>query len=216
MKFYSICFCLFLLLNFSPSFQQSACESVEEPSGFSSCKGKTTSSDAETCCYSKYHDSDGDGTECIEINSEDAGDNLESTLYSILDGEYWEDYTATYSSLQVDCGNGAVSVSEDITPNEFSQCQSVENPSGFSSCEGKKTSSNSETCCYAYNDDDKECVEIKKEDAEDEDKLKAAIEKIKKGQYWQGYEQTFDKLDIECSSGFLKGIFVALFAFFLL
>ena len=215
MKFYSICFCLFLLLNFSPSFQQSACESVEEPSGFSSCKGKTTSSDAETCCYSKYSDSDGDGTECIEIKSKDAGDNLESTLYSILDGEYWEDFTATYSSLQVDCGNGAVSVSAP----EISQCESVENPSGFSSCEGKTTELNSETCCYAYNDDDRECVDIKKEDAEDEDKLKAAIEKIKKGEYWEGYTEKYEKLNLDCgisSSGFLKGISVALFAFFLL
>ena len=59
-------------------------------------------------------------------------------------------------------------------------------------------------------------MEIKKEDAEDEDKLKAAIEKIKKGQYWKGYDETFEKFEIDCSSGFLKGIFVTLFAAFLL
>ena len=105
---YSLCLCLFLLLNFSPSFQQSACESVENPTGLSSCKGKTTSSNTETCCYSKYNDMDGDGTECIEINSEDAETNekLESTLFSIIDGDYWEDYTNFYNSLNVDCGNG--------------------------------------------------------------------------------------------------------------
>ena len=87
---YSLCLCLFLLLNFSPSFQQSACESVENPTGLSSCKGKTTSSNTETCCYSKYNDLDGDGAECIEINSEDAETNekLESTLFSIVNGDY--------------------------------------------------------------------------------------------------------------------------------
>jgi hypothetical protein len=63
MKFYSFCFYLFLLLNFSPSFQQSECESVSNPTGVSSCKGRTTSSNNETCCYSS-----------IEINSDDAGE----------------------------------------------------------------------------------------------------------------------------------------------
>ncbi len=88
MKFYSFCFCLFLLLNFSPSFQQSACESVSVPTGLSSCKGKTTSSNTETCCYSKYNDYYGDGTECIEIENDDAGENekLYAALSLIIDG----------------------------------------------------------------------------------------------------------------------------------
>ena len=109
MKFYSLCFCLFVLLNFSPSFQQS-CEEVKNPTGISSCKGKTTSLNTETCCYSKYSDCEGDGTECIDVKTEDAEDNekLKSALYSILNGDYWTDYTETYYSLQVDCGNGTV------------------------------------------------------------------------------------------------------------
>ena len=111
MKFYSLCFCLFLLLNFSPSFQQS-CEEVENPTDRSSCVGKTTLSDSETCCYSKYSDSDGNGTECIEIKSEDAASNdkLESALDSILSGEYWSDYTYTYYSLTVQCENSTATV----------------------------------------------------------------------------------------------------------
>ena len=42
---------------------------------------------------------DGDGAECIEINSEDAETNekLESTLFSIVNGDYWEDYTDFYN-----------------------------------------------------------------------------------------------------------------------
>ena len=116
---YSLCLCLFLLLNFSPSFQQSACESVSDPTGLSSCKRKTTSSNTETCCYSKYNDLDGDGAECIEINSEDAETNekLESTLFSIVNGDYWEDYTDFYNSLNVDCGNGTVFV------NKYNECK---------------------------------------------------------------------------------------------
>ena len=97
---YSLCLCLFLLLNFSPSFQQSAGESVENPTGLSLQKGKTTSLNTETCCYSNYNDDmDGNGTECIEINSEDAETNekLESTLFSIVNGDYWEDYTDFYN-----------------------------------------------------------------------------------------------------------------------
>ena len=215
MNFYSFCFCLFLLLNFSPSFQQSACESVEDPTGLSSCEGKTTSSNTETCCYSKYSDSDGNGTECIEIKSEDANNNekLEATLKLILEGDYWEDYIDTYYSLEVNCGSGPVYANADYS---YSPCESVKSPNHYTSCVGKTTQSNSDTCCYAYDGKDGGCVEIKKEDAEDEDKLKAAIEKIKKGQYWKGYDETFEKLEIDCSSGFLKGIFVALFAAFLL
>ena len=112
---YPLCLCLFLLLNFSPSFQQSECESVKNPTGLSSCEGKTTSSNTETCCYSKYSDSDGNGTECIEIKSEDAASNdkLESALDSILSGEYWSDYTYTYyslHSLHVQCENSTATV----------------------------------------------------------------------------------------------------------
>ena len=105
---YSFSLCLFLLLNFSPSFQKSECESESNPTGVSSCIGKTTSSNSETCCYSKYNDEDGDGNECIEIKSVDAETNekLESTLFLILEGKYWEDYTDSYNSLNVDCGNG--------------------------------------------------------------------------------------------------------------
>ena len=62
MKFYSFCLCLFLLLNFSPSFQQSECESVTNPTGYSSCQGKTTSSNSSVCCYNKYNNYYGDGT----------------------------------------------------------------------------------------------------------------------------------------------------------
>ena len=205
---YSFSLCLFLLLNFSPSFQ-SECEDVTDPTGVSSCKGKTTSSNSETCCYSKYNDDkDGDGNECIEIKSVDAETNekLESTLFLILEGKYWEDYTDSYNSLNVDCGNGTVFVNE---------CELV-NADSYSSCKGKTTRSSSYTCCYAYNDDGGSCFEIKKEDAEDGDKLDAAIEKIKKGQYLNDYNKTFDDLEIDCSSGFLKGIFVALFAVFFL
>ena len=208
---YSFSLCLFLLLNFSPSFQQSECESVSDPTGVSSCKGKTTSSNSETCCYSKYNDEDGDGNECIEINSVDAETNekLESALFLILEGNYWKDYTDSYNSLNVDCGNGTVFV------NEESQCELVD-ANSYSSCKGKTTRSSSYTCCYAYNDDEESCFDIKKEDAEDGDKLDDAIEKIKKGQYWNDYNETFDDLEIDCSSGFLKGIFVALFAVFFL
>ena len=209
---YSFSLCLFLLLNFSPSFQQqSECESVSDPTGFSSCKGKTTSSNSETCCFNKYNNEDGDGTECIDIKSVDTETNekLESTLFLILEGKYWEDFTDSYNSLNVDCGNGAVFV------NEESQCELVDADS-YSSCKGKTTSSSSYTCCYAYSDDGGECLDIKKEDAEDGDKLDAAIEKIKKGQYWNDYNEKYDDLEIDCSSGFLKGIFVALFAVFFL
>ena len=306
MKFYSFCLCLFLLLNFSPSFQQSECESVSDPTGVSSCKGKTTSSNSSVCCYNKYNNYYGDGTECIEIKSDDAGDNekLYDALSLISDGEYWENYTDMYNSLEVDCGSGPVIVDyincnvttcEDVpSPEGYSHCEyfstdsqtccyandgrygecmkikkedaedkdklkaaiekikngqywedytdmydivevdcgsgtvyasdlidynvttceGVPSPEGYSNCE--KFSTDSETCCYANDGKYGECVKIKKEDAEDKDKLKAAIEKIKNGQYWEDYFETYEKLDIDCSSEFLKGIFVALFAVFLL
>lgn len=209
---YPLCLCLFLLLNFSPSFQLSECESVSDPTGLSSCKGKKTSLNTETCCYSKYNDDmDGNSTECIEINSEDAETNekLESTLFSIINGDYWGDYTDSYNSLNVDCGNGTVYV------NKNNECNDAF-PDDYSSCKGKSTLSNSYTCCYAYSDDDDEaCLNIKKEDAEDEDKLKAATEKINQGQYWEGYNVKYN-FEIDCSSRFLKGIFIALFAVYLL
>ena len=92
---------------------------------------------------------------------------IESTLFSITNGDYWEDYTNFYNSLNVDCGNGTVYV------NENNECSDVF-PDDYSSCKGKSTLSNSYTCCYAYSDDDEvSCLNIKKEDAEDEDKLKA-------------------------------------------
>ena len=59
---YSFCLCLFLLLNFSPSFQQSACESVSDRTGYSSCQGKTTSSNSEVCCFNKYKYFEEEGT----------------------------------------------------------------------------------------------------------------------------------------------------------
>ena len=209
MKFYSFCFYLFLLLNFSPSFQQSECESVSNPTGVSSCQGKTTSSNSEVCCYNKYKDYDGDGTECIEIKSEDAtNEKLETTLLYIAYGNYWEDYLRFYDSLNVDCGNGTVFVNRD------NECQE-EFPDDYSDCKGKSTLSNNYTCCFGYNDDEVSCINILKEDAEDEDKLKAAAEKIKKGEYWEGYGPEYD-FKIDCSSGFLKGIFVALFTVFFL
>jgi len=211
MKFYSLCFCLFLLLNFSPSFQ-SACEDVENPSGFSDCKGKATSdSNIETCCFNKYSDSDGKGLkECVEINKTHAfyEDKLDEAEELIEKGSYWEDYTKIYDDVDLQCASE-------------SQCEKVDDPNDFSSCKGKTTESSSETCCFARyiesddDDDETECVDIKKEDAEDEDKLKEAEDKIKKGKYWDDYYDTYKDIEIDCGSAFLKGIFVALFAVFI-
>ena len=207
MKFYSLCFCLFLLLNFSPSFQ-SACEDVENPSGFSDCKGKATSdSNIETCCFNKYTDKDGEGLkECVEINKTDAfyEEKLDEAEDSIEAGTYWKDYETSYKEVDLQCASE-------------SPCEKVDDPEDYSSCKGKTTETSSETCCFAwYNDgEDAECVDIKKEDAEDEDKLKEAANKIKKGQYWDDYYDTYTDIEIDCSSAFLKGIFVALFAFFI-
>jgi len=206
MKFYSLCFCLFLLLNFSPSFQ-SACEDVENPTGFSACQDKKTSESTETCCFNKYKDSDGSLTECVEISTSDAFDaeKLENAETKIEEGTYW-DGVAGYDSVSLQCAFE-------------SECEKVDGPDGYSSCEGKSTETSSETCCYAkytdYSGDDTECVDILTEDADDEDKLKAAAEKIKKGEYWDDYKGKYSKYEIECGSAFLKGIFVTLFAVFL-
>ena len=210
MKFYSLC-CLFFLLNFSPSFQ-SACEDVKNPSGFSDCKGKAVAkANEETCCFNKYQDNDGRGTECVEINKKDAfvEDRLDNVEDLIEMGNYWDDYTDKYNDVDLQC----------VT---VSQCESVDDPDGYSSCKGKSTEFDSETCCFAKireigdDDDDEICVDIKKEDAEDQDKLNAASEKIKNGKYWDDNWETYQKIEIECGAEVLKGIFVVLISVLLI
>ena len=211
MKFYSFYFYLFLLLNFSPSFQASACESVEDPSNFSDCKGKTTESKEVTCCLNSYKDSNGNLKECVDILKTDAfdEDKLEDAEDKIEKGEYWDDYTTSYEDVNLECTS-------------TSQCESVEDPFDFSYCKGKSTEYSSETCCFAIIKDNdgegEECVDIKKEDAADEEKLKDAVERIKKGEYWDDYYGKYEKFEIVCNynnSKFLKGIYAAIFAIFL-
>ena len=211
MKLYTFCFYLLLFLNFSPSLKASVCESVKDPTSFSDCKGKTTESETETCCLNTYKDNDGNLKECVEILKTDAfdEDKMEDAEDKIEEGNYWTDYTETYEDVDLQCTSK-------------SQCESVQDPFDFSSCKGKSAESNSETCCFAIikdNDgEDEECVDIKKEDAADEEKLKAAVEKIKNGEYWDNYNGKYEKFEIVCNSNnskFLKGIYAAVFAILL-
>ena len=105
-----------------------------------------------------------------------------------------------------------------ISTSFASECEDVENPKGFSDCSGKKAEANTEICCYAKGKQngltENECLDIASKDAETQEKLNEAINKIKKGEYWPEYPETYEELDLVCNSKsnakYLNGFFAIL------
>lgn len=89
-------------------FEKSPCEIIENPSGFKDCKEKTTRNKDEVCCF--LDGGEEEGKECVDIPKKDES-ITDATKESIKKGQYWADYTRTYSEIkELKCGeNGASS-----------------------------------------------------------------------------------------------------------
>ena len=83
----------------------SPCENTKNPKSFEDCTHKSTEFIEEICCYLKgaipeYNDAL--GTECIDINRDDARNQkiLNLTKAKIKNGTYWEEYNKSYVEIE--------------------------------------------------------------------------------------------------------------------
>ena len=99
---------------------------------------------------------------------------------------------------------------DDYYSNYTSPCEKIGNPSNFKDCIGKACEFIEEKCCYLESKNTttgitlKECIDFYFYDYMRDDLKEKAIEAIKNGTYWEGYNETYDEIiSLKCASEFL-------------
>ena len=89
--------------------------------------------------------------------------------------------------------------------NYQSPCESMKNTSKFEDCLGKSCEFVEEKCCYIEyrnetNEVKRECIDFYFYDYMRDDLKEKAINKIKKGEYWDNYTGTYDEIiSLKCN-----------------
>ena len=88
-----------------------------------------------------------------------------------------------------------------------SACELTENVESFEDCKQRSTEFVYEVCCFLegtlHGEEEKECVDIIRDDVRNKVDLNITREKIKNGTYWSTYNETYDSIkDFRCFSNY--------------
>lgn len=175
---------LFFLLSSKSFISSLECVKRSNPEKLSDCSNLETSKGKE-CCYLRfqYRGNDIDQTECTEIDKSKVTSNS-SFLTEIgeITKRHIRDDSPYIDVRELNCQSNNYKQSD---------CGTVISVSSFNSCYNKTTLYNKEgKCCYLNGKSDKDqtyyeqCVDIKKDDVDNLDKVK---KEIVEGKYWKTF-----------------------------